>query len=332
MTDASILVVEDDAIIGRHIQTSLQRMEYVVVGVLLTGEEAVEQAILLKPDLILMDISLAGDMDGVDAASQIRCQLDIPIIYLTAYADQQTLQRAKITDPFGYLLKPFDERLLRITVEMALYKHKLERRLVESEEMLRTLVENQLEGVSIMNPEGFFIFCNPALEMIFGLEHGQLIGRNIREFTDPDQNAFIRGQVDYRRQGQKSVYEVAIHRTNGEQRTISVMATPWIDKNGNFAGSFGIINDITARKQIEAAELRARVLAEALRDTASAMNSSLDILEVYDLILMNVGRVVPNDGVNMMLIEGDKAQIVRSRFDPLSDNLHQIMGGEISLA
>ena len=329
MPEARILIVEDDAIIGRHIQTSLKRMEYGVLGVLLTGEEAVEQALQHEPDLILMDISLAGAMDGVEAASQIRHHLDIPIIYLTAYADQQTLQRAKITDPFGYLLKPFDERLLRITVEMALYRHKIERRLVESEEMLRTLVENQLEGVSIMSPEGTFIFSNPALEAIFGVAHGQLMGRNIREFTDPDQNDFIRGQVDRRRQGQKSVYEIDIRRMNGEIRTISVMATPWIDKIGNFAGSFGIINDITASKQIEAAELRARVLAEALRDTAAALNSSLDIREVYDLILMNVGRVVANDSANMMLIEGDLAQIVHSRFETGLDSANLAMNIQV---
>jgi diguanylate cyclase (GGDEF)-like protein/PAS domain S-box-containing protein len=313
MPFANLLIVEDDAIIGRHIQASLKRMGYGVLGVLLSGEEAVDQACRLDPDLILMDISLAGDIDGIEAARQIRSQKDVPIIYLTAYADQQTLDRAKVTDPFGYLLKPFDERLLRITIEMVLYKYRVEQKLIESEEMLRTLVENQLEGVLIMDAEGNFVFCNPAIETIFGVAHGQMVGQNICKFTVPDQNNYIQKQMQIRSKGKKSIYEIEIIRSNGERRLISVMATPWIDKNGKYAGSFGIINDITERKQIEASELRARILAEALRDTAAALNSSLDIDEVFDLILMNVGRVVPNDSACFMLVDGDQAQIVRSQ-------------------
>jgi diguanylate cyclase (GGDEF)-like protein/PAS domain S-box-containing protein len=313
MPSANLLIVEDDAIISRHIQATLKKMGYEVSGILPSGEEAVAQAARLYPDLILMDISLAGEMDGVEAAHQIHSQKNIPVIYLTAYADQQTLERAKITDPFGYLLKPFDERLLRITIEMALYKYRIEQRLVENEEMLRTLVENQVEGVSIMEPDGDFIFCNPASETIFGVGHGELVGRNIREFTDPQQYLYIKKQSDARSQGKKSIYEAQIIRANGEHRTISVMATPWIGKNGKLAGSFGIINDVTEIKQIEASELRARMLAEALRDTAAAINSSLDLDEVLDLVLANIGRVVPNDCTCILLLDGDMAQVVRAQ-------------------
>jgi diguanylate cyclase (GGDEF)-like protein/PAS domain S-box-containing protein len=336
MPFANLLIVEDDAIIGRHIQASLKRMGYGVSGVLLSGEEAVDQACRLDPDLILMDISLAGDIDGVEAARQIRSQKNVPIIYLTAYADQQTLDRAKITDPFGYLLKPFDERLLRITIEMVLYKYRVERQMIESEEMLRTLVENQLEGVSITDTEGNFVFCNPAIETIFGVGHSQMVGQNICKFTSPEQNNYVQKQSQIRSQGKKSIYELEIIRSNGERRIISVMATPWIDKNGKYAGSFGIVNDITERKQIEASELRARILAEALRDTAAALNSSLDMDEVFDLILMNVGRVVPNDSACFMLIDGDQGQIVRTQMSqkprdggPLFDNILDLSRSEI---
>ena len=111
MAVVKVLVVEDDGIIGRHIQKSLERLGYEVVGVLLSGEEAVEKVVALNPDLVLMDISLSGKMDGVQAAELIHRQVNLPIIFLTAFADPQTLQRAKVTDPFGYLLKPFDEKI-----------------------------------------------------------------------------------------------------------------------------------------------------------------------------------------------------------------------------
>lgn len=177
MTDAKVLVVEDDGIIGRHIQKSLERLGYECVGVFLSGEEAVKNVGLLNPDLVLMDISLAGEMDGVQAAELIYRQMNLPVVFLTAYADPQTLQRAKITDPFGYLLKPFDEKKLQITIEIAIYKFQMERRLVESEEMLRTLVDNQAEGVSLIDPNGKLMFCNPAMDSILGLKRANLWGK-----------------------------------------------------------------------------------------------------------------------------------------------------------
>jgi diguanylate cyclase (GGDEF)-like protein/PAS domain S-box-containing protein len=330
MPDSKIVIVEDDAIIGRHIQVSLKRLGYTVLAVFLSGEEAIAQIGPLNPDLILMDISLAGEIDGVEAARLIHSHYNIPIIYLTAFADQQTLQRAKITDPFGYLLKPFDERILKITVEMALYKYQMERRLIESEELLRTLVENQGEGVAIVNPEGVFIFCNPALYLIFDVPRGQLVGRNISEFTDKTQLTLMQHHAAKLQQGEKAVYETVLIRLDGSQRFIAVTATPWIDKNGAFAGSFAIVSDITIRKRIEEAELNARRLAEALHSTAAILNSSLEVDEVLDLVLANVGRVVPSDGVNLMLIEGDWARIVRNYFTTGADGQYKIMNKSIA--
>jgi diguanylate cyclase (GGDEF)-like protein/PAS domain S-box-containing protein len=315
MPDTRILIVEDDAIIGRHIQTSLKRLGYGIAGVFSTGEEAVAQTSGLAPDLILMDISLAGALDGVDAAAAIHDQISIPIIFLTAYADPKTLQRARVTDPFGYMLKPFDERTLQITIEMALYKHRMERRLVESEELLRTLVENQGEGVAIFSPQGQFLFTNPAIEGIFGVPRGELVGKAIRDFTDQNQFLQVLGQMGSFRMGEKVIFETEILPLQGERRMISVTATPWIDKTGLFAGTFAITSDITERKRIEASERQARLLAEVLHTTAAALTSSLDIDQVFELILMNVGRVVPSDHIMIMMLEGDLARVVLSNED-----------------
>ena len=119
-------------------------MGYQVLGIVDNGEEAVEKAGETTPNLILMDIVLKGEMDGIEAAQEIRERYNIPIIYLTAYSDEKTLQRAKVTEPFGYVLKPFEDREIQSAIEMALYKHQMELKLKESEEKYRKLIEKFL--------------------------------------------------------------------------------------------------------------------------------------------------------------------------------------------
>lgn len=126
MMKPRIMIVEDEGIIALNIQSHLESLGYEVPVIVASGEEAIEEAEKLRPDLVLMDIVLAGDMDGVEAAAQIHARFDIPVIYLTAYADDKTLQRAQDTEPFGYILKPYDEKQLYTTVEMALHRHKAE--------------------------------------------------------------------------------------------------------------------------------------------------------------------------------------------------------------
>jgi DNA-binding NarL/FixJ family response regulator len=122
MHRATVLVVEDEAIVAADLTGKLKQLGYEVVGTAATGEEAVELACTLRPDVVLMDIWLKGPMDGIEATETLHCQLDVPVIYLTAHSDSATLDRAKITQPFGYILKPFEERELATNIEMALYK------------------------------------------------------------------------------------------------------------------------------------------------------------------------------------------------------------------
>jgi two-component system, sensor histidine kinase and response regulator len=137
MDSARILVVEDEAITALDIKTRLARAGYSIVGVARSGRDAVSQAASARPDLVLMDVQLRDSMDGIEAADIIRRELDIPVIYLTAYADDDTLQRARLTEPFGYLLKPFEQRELHSTIAMALQKHKSEVAVRESEQRMR---------------------------------------------------------------------------------------------------------------------------------------------------------------------------------------------------
>jgi AmiR/NasT family two-component response regulator len=127
MNKPRILIVEDEAIIAADLQRRLTLMGYEVVGMAASGEVAVRLARTLKPELVLMDINLQGEMDGTQAAHQLHAELQLPVVYLTASSDVSVVGRAKLTDAFGYVLKPLDERVLQITVEMALYKHQMER-------------------------------------------------------------------------------------------------------------------------------------------------------------------------------------------------------------
>lgn len=148
MSNNNILVIEDEAIVSKDIQQSLKKLGYNIVGSAATGEKAIELANEFKPDLVLMDIMLKGDMSGIEAAEQIRANCKIPVIYLTAYADENTLSKAKVTEPYGYIIKPFKEIDLHTSIEMALYKHAKERDVIKERDFLYALVENKdAEGV-----------------------------------------------------------------------------------------------------------------------------------------------------------------------------------------
>ena len=136
-----ILVVEDENIVARDIQQSLKKLGYEVLGVCATGDDAMDKAEQTKPNLVLMDIMLKGDISGIEAADHIRQKLNIPIIFLTAYADSSTLAKAKVTEPYGYIIKPFKEIDLQTNIEIALYKHERENDLKKERDFLYSLVE-----------------------------------------------------------------------------------------------------------------------------------------------------------------------------------------------
>ncbi len=165
-----ILVVEDEAVVAIDVRGHLERLGYEVVAVADSGEEACRLAAELAPDLVLMDVRLRGEMDGVEAGGQIRDELGLPVIYLTAYADEETLGRAKATGPHGYVLKPFDERDLHVTVEVALHKHRLERRLEESHRHLLAVLEALSIGAVLVGAGGDVAFLNRAARQMLDLE------------------------------------------------------------------------------------------------------------------------------------------------------------------
>jgi DNA-binding LytR/AlgR family response regulator len=143
MSKVKVLVVEDESIVSKDIQHSLKRLGYIVVGEASTGEKAVTMIEDVDPDVILMDIMLKGDISGIEAAEIIRRDFKIPIIFLTAYADEATLEKAKVTEPYGYIIKPFKEIDLHTSIEMALYKSAKEKEVVRERDLLYSLVESK---------------------------------------------------------------------------------------------------------------------------------------------------------------------------------------------
>lgn len=143
MAKTNVLVVEDESIVSKDIQHSLKKLGYNVVGAAASGEKALEIVSESKPDIVLMDIMLKGAMNGIETAAKIKEEYNLPIIFLTAYADESTLAKAKVTEPYGYIIKPFKEIDLHTSIEMALYKHTKEREVERERDLLFSIVENK---------------------------------------------------------------------------------------------------------------------------------------------------------------------------------------------
>jgi PAS domain S-box-containing protein len=200
-----ILIVEDEIIIAEGLQRKLKAMGYAAPVIVSSGEEAVTKIKENSPDLVLMDIVIHGKMDGIETAGQIHSLFDVPVVYLTAYADEKTLQRAKITEPFGYLIKPFKERELQITVEIALYKHEMEKKLKESERILReknqwliAVIESIGDAVIATDPQGTIRLMNPIAEALTGWKQNDALGKpltDIFNIIDEETNIIIEDPV-----------------------------------------------------------------------------------------------------------------------------------------
>lgn len=181
MQKKKILIVEDEGIVALDLQNTLEKLGYEVTATAISGEEALDKAEKLTPDLVLMDIMLQGDMDGIETTSLMRSRFDVPVVYLTAYADEEKLERAKITEPFGYMVKPFQQNTLHTTIEMALLKHKMEKELRERKEWLSTTLKSIGDGVIAIDGMGNLMFMNLIAESLTGWRKEDAIGKPMKE-------------------------------------------------------------------------------------------------------------------------------------------------------
>jgi PAS domain S-box-containing protein len=266
MTQASILVVEDEHIVAKDIANRLQRRGYRIAAIATTAGEAIEEAGRHRPDLVLMDIMLKGDVDGITAADRIRDLYGIPIVYLTAYADDHTLQRAKVTDAFGYILKPFEERELSITIEMALYKNRMEARLRENERWLATTLRSIGDAIIAADTAGAITLMNPVAEQLTGWALDEALGRQL---ADVFQTAF---EPDESGKGGATV----LVGKNGKRIPIEESAAPIKDIKEETSGIVVVFRDVTEQRQAENA-LR---VSEAR--TADIIASAMDAIITVD--------------------------------------------------
>jgi PAS domain S-box-containing protein len=271
MSKARILVTEDESIVAMDIKNRLQKLGYEVPAVSFSGDATLRKVSEFYPDLILMDIKIKGEMDGITTAEKIQAVYDIPIIYLTANADEATIQRAKLTTPYGYLLKPFEERELQTAIEVALYKHQMERKLKESEQWLSTTLTSIGDAVIATDIQGRIKFMNPIAETLTGWSQAEVLGHCCSEVfniihgkTGEPQLCPVKQVI----QEKTIVYlqdNTLLVSKNGAKIPIDDSAAPIKDGAGHLTGVVLVFRDVTGPKQAEE-KLRQYTLELQLRN------------------------------------------------------------------
>ncbi|MBF0473236.1 MAG: response regulator [Nitrospirae bacterium] len=256
MSKAKILIVEDEFVIAESMSMTLINLGYNVIDYVSKGEAAIEIAKNKKPDLILMDISLAGKMDGIEAAQHINLNYNIPVIYLTAHIDDKLIARAKITEPFGYLIKPVEEKILQCTIEIALYKLMLDKQFKTKELYFQGVMDNITYPLMVIGFDYRIKMMNEAAKKWISCTYypyGELFcfkvshHKNVPCFGKKEQCP-----LEYVSSTFKSIKVTHEHFTkDGEVRVIEIMASPLITKDGSFDSIIETHIDITERLKTE---------------------------------------------------------------------------------
>lgn len=315
-----IMLVEDEIIIALDIQHRLRNLGYQVVGHSVNGGEAVQHAKDLSPELILMDIKISGEMDGIEAAAHIRAFSDIPIIYLTAFADSRTLERARVTGASGYLIKPFNDNELQSVIEMALYKHVMERKLRESEERYALAVRATNDGIWDWDLATNEIYYSPRWKEMLGLAGNEALTSAEDWFNrvHPEDRKNLQIDLVSHLKGltPKFESEYRIRHANGEY--LWALSRGLALRNGNnlpyrMAGSQ---SDITARKLAEE-----RLAHTALHDSLTGLPNRVLFMDRLEYRLEQTKRD-PDDLFAVLFIDVD-------RFKVVNDSLGHAAGDEL---
>jgi PAS domain S-box-containing protein len=255
---AKILIVEDENIVAFNIQNRLEGLGYTVVAVISSGEAAFQAVVENRPDLVLMDIKLKGLVDGIEAAEQIRRTLQIPVVYLTAYRDEKTINRAKLTEPYGYILKPFEARDLGTTIEMALYKHQVEQQLREREQWLSTTLKSIGDAVITTDAQGLVTFMNPVAESLTRWKQEEVLGSDLSQVfhaINEKTRETINNPVKLALQQGITVgleNHTLLIAKDGTEIPIDDSAAPIKNDGGNILGTVLVFHDITEQQKIKA--------------------------------------------------------------------------------
>lgn len=297
MARPQILVVEDESIVAEDMKAMLEGFGYAVPAIAFSGEEAVRKVIETRPDLVLMDIVLKGQMSGVEAVERIRSRCNIPVVYVTAYADATTVQRAKVTEPFGYILKPFDAREVQTTIEIALYKHGMDKKLRASERWLGTTLRSLGDAVMATDTQGRITFMNPHAEVLTGWTQAEAVGRHATEvllirYESSQSRAEnpIATVLQEGRARELADHNLVLVAKDGTERPIEDSAVPIKDDQDSLIGSVLVFRDISERRQLQEKLVQAEKMEAIGRlsgGVAHDFNNLLTVISVYAELLLS---------------------------------------------
>lgn len=256
---ARILIVENEMLVAWHIQEALERLGHNIIASVTSGIEAIQVPAAIKPDLVLIDIRLEDNFDGIDVAKKIRDRYDIPIIYLTAYTDEDTLNRALNTNPFGYIIKPFQEKQLHTTIEIALRRHQLEKRLEDTKQQLVNTLTSIRDPTIATDYKGYITFINSAAASLTGWHQKKAIGQNISQvltLINPETHEEIKNPLLQGMQSGKNVsfpnYCLLLAK-NGKEIPINESAALIRNCDGEIVGSILVFQNVAKYRQTDVA-------------------------------------------------------------------------------
>ena len=252
---SSILIVEDERLVARDIEESLRHLGYDIAGSVASGEEALRCANESRPDLVLMDIHIQGSIDGIQTAELLRRKFDSAIVYVTAYADKETVGRAKQTEPFGYIVKPLRMSDVHTAVEVALFKHKVESRVREREHWFSTTLRSIGDAVIAVDEGGHMTFINHSAEVTLGLRSDELLGKRFCDtfaVVDETTKEPIEDPIDRALGGDMVTLprNAALAGPSGE-RSIEDSAAPIVDESGKLLGAVIVFRDVAEKRKME---------------------------------------------------------------------------------
>jgi two-component system cell cycle sensor histidine kinase/response regulator CckA len=296
-----VLVVEDERVVAKDLQRTLTNLGYEVPVTVATADDAIRAASARCPDLVLMDIRIKGARDGIETAEILKSQFDVPVVYLTAYADQQTVARAKLTEPHAYLLKPVKVDELRTAVEIAIYKHQMERRHRERERWFATTLRSIGDAVISTDAEGCITLMNPMAESMTGFQTSEVRGKRLGEImrlVDENTQEVVEDPVaQVLRAGKVLHVRGAIVAKSGEQRIMADSAAPILDEAGKLLGVVVVFRDVSEsrrlQRRLEFAE-RLASLGTLAAGVAHELNNPLSfVVANVDFALKELQRAEP---------------------------------------
>lgn len=306
-----VLIVEDESVVAWDIQETLESLGYKVVANVTSGAEAIQIPAALKPDLVLMDIRLEDDIDGITAAEQIRDRFDIPIIYLTAHADEYTWQRAINTNPYGYLIKPFQERELQTTIEIALRRHQLEKRSQDSQEQIVSTLISIGEATIVTDYRGYIVSLNQAAESLTGWLLPEVIGKDANQlltFIQAETQTQIRNPLMQAIENGTRVTlssNYLLRTENGKEIPINSTATPIKNNEGEVIGSMIVIQDLSEQQQLQESQQQWLEQEKLVAGFSQQLRQSLNLDEILNTTVTQVRQLLENDQVVIYRFSAD---------------------------